>query len=144
MADGRVRGGGILSLGGVLTEHWDVIEADLHRHYAVDILDVFRGLLSWRKLRVLIEQLPADSFTKHALAGIEFDPWSATEHLLAMLHDLVADLTWITATVNSKKKIPVPKPLPRPGDKAKTQRETPTIRPSQLKQWLATGEVTNG
>lgn len=46
-----------------------MIEADLHHEYGLDLLDFFRGRLSWRKLSNLIRQLPSDSLTTEAMAN---------------------------------------------------------------------------
>jgi len=43
--------------------------------------------------------------------------WSVTDHLLATLVDSVRELTWITASANSKHKIKRPDPVFRPGDR---------------------------
>jgi hypothetical protein len=68
----------------LLDEHGDAIEADLLRFYRVDLLDLYRGTLSPRRLGVLISALPAKSALVRALNGGE-PPWSRLEHLIADL-----------------------------------------------------------
>lgn len=143
LAPGALPGGGITSLAPVLTQHWDLIEADLHRYYHLDLLDLFRpGRLSWRKLDVLLKHLPTDSAAARAIAGTERDPWGTSEHLLATAVDLLAVQAWMFAKANSKRfNVRAPKPLPRPNDERQAKRDIPTIRPSQLRHWLTTGEI---
>ncbi len=45
------------------------IEADLHRVYTLDLLDFFRGKFSWRKLKSLLNFLPAGSMVAEAIAN---------------------------------------------------------------------------
>lgn len=74
----------------------DVLEADLQRYFHVDICDVWRGTLSLRKVRVLIEALPADSRAARAIAGVEGElvHWSLSDALLGRLADELAALRW--------------------------------------------------
>ena len=51
----------------MVDRYGDEVEADLHREYGLDLLDFFRGLYSWRKLRNLIEKLPSRSLTTEAI-----------------------------------------------------------------------------
>lgn len=53
----------------ILRSHRRALEADLLRFWQVDLLDLHRGLLSWRRLLVLVAMLPADSATLAALNG---------------------------------------------------------------------------
>jgi hypothetical protein len=43
----------------------------LHAHCGIDLLSVFRGQFSWRKLEVLLERLPWDSAYKLAITDDE-------------------------------------------------------------------------
>ena len=129
------------------------IEADLQRYYGLDFLDFFRpgSRLGWRKLVVLLEQLPPESalFTavrnnlpEDELAG-EADPsrapWSMVETLMAVLIDEVRALSWLYASAHSGgKTVPKPSPIMRPGasrrgrrrpfDLATAQRLDPRLR----------------
>ena len=56
-------GGGIARLQAVLRNHRWTLEADLLR-WNIDLLDLHRGTLSWRRLLVLYRALPNDSTTR--------------------------------------------------------------------------------
>lgn len=68
----------------------------MQREYQVDVCDLWRGTLSLRKLRVLLDGLPADSKTARAFAEIddELASWSLTDALLGRLADELALLRW--------------------------------------------------
>lgn len=57
-------GGGIARLWAVLRKHRWTLEADLLHYWQVDLLDLHRGALSWRRLLVLYRALPDDSITR--------------------------------------------------------------------------------
>ncbi|WP_448222460.1 hypothetical protein [Gordonia iterans] len=65
------------------------MEADLHRYYQRDVVDVWRGKLTFRKLGVLIRQLPPESALSRKLLGGR-EPWSLTDYLLSDLWALQA------------------------------------------------------
>jgi hypothetical protein len=103
-------------------EHAEALEADLLRHYGVDLLDWHRGRLSSRRLRVLTEHLPPDSSYARAVHGEQAD-WTVTDHLLAAVVDHLAVANWMFATVNrdeDAEPAEYPEPLPRPGDGSAT------------------------
>ena len=120
------RRGGRAGLHRLLSEHGEALEADLHRYYQLDLLDLFRGRLSWRKLAVLVRHLPLDSATVQAQLG--FLPASRTEHLLYGLLDASQLANWQRAAVNTKKsqRPPAPKRLQRPGERS-TAPARPTV-----------------
>lgn len=68
----------------------------MQRIYAIDVCDFWRGKLSLRRLRVLIEHLPTDSATLRALAGIDSQlaSWSLSDLLLGRLIDETSLLRW--------------------------------------------------
>jgi hypothetical protein len=80
--------------------------------YGVDVLD---PSVSMRRVHVLLERLPP-----HARRGGEV--WSDESELLAVLIDHVAELTWVTASIWSEKKVARPKPVPRPKRRAPVAR----------------------
>lgn len=84
-----------------------MIEADLQRHYSVDLCDFWRGKLTPRKVRVLIDGLPPDSRTAYALGGSE-ERWSLTNQLLARSIDEIAALRWAYGFVHRDPKKPAP------------------------------------
>jgi len=86
--------------------------------------------IGWRKLLILIDNLPPESAVNTAIrndmpewylaeraAGA--DPsksaWSITETLLAVLIDEVRMSNWLYASAHSDKTIPRPEPVRRPG-----------------------------
>ncbi|WP_028807731.1 hypothetical protein [Streptomyces canus] len=88
------------------------------RHYGVDLLDWHRGRLSSRRLRVLVEHLPADSSYARAVHGEQAD-WTVTDHLLAAVVDHLAVANWMFATVHrdeDAEPAEYPEAVPRPGD----------------------------
>lgn len=100
----------------------------------MDVLDLFRGRLSPKLALNYVEHLPVDSVTVTALrGGPEFHGWDRQAFLLADLFDAVAHLRHVTLAANSKdpKKVPEPKPYPRPG--AKTKSAEPDILLSRLR-----------
>ncbi|MFE7572418.1 hypothetical protein ACFU76_36690, partial [Streptomyces sp. NPDC057539] len=98
-------------------EHAEALEADLLRHYGLDLLDWHRGRLSSRRLAVLLQHLPRDSAVARELHG-EAAEWSPTDYLLAQVIDQLAESNWMFATVNRDEDsdpLDFPKPVPRPG-----------------------------
>ncbi|MEV5239990.1 hypothetical protein AB0K89_12890 [Streptomyces cinnamoneus] len=101
-----------------MEEHAEALEADLLRHFGVDLLDWHRGSLSSRRLAVLVKHMPRDSAVNRELHG-EAVEWDASTHLLAALTDHAAVANWMTATINSgedAEPLEYPEPVPRPGD----------------------------
>lgn len=121
-----------------MDEHTDRVEADLQRYYGVDLRDLFRGSLSWRRLGALVASLPPQSALVSAIvtSGDAVDPgdgrphgWSISDYLLAAVVDAVNVNTWTLRQVNSKSKVKPPPPLPRPGERrAVVRRLTPEDR----------------
>jgi hypothetical protein len=86
----------------------------------VDLLDHYRGTLSARRLRVLVQHLPADSNLVRALHG-EQAGWGLTDHLLATAVDQLAVANWLFVCANTgpdDDQPDPPTPLPRPGVEA--------------------------
>jgi hypothetical protein len=101
--------------------------------------------MSYRKLGILIGQLPPESATATAMrnavaesggvGGEEMAPevspseatWSQTEMLLASLIDEVKWLRYEFRVANSKQPGPAPSPMERPGVKGKKRRKRLTM-----------------
>lgn len=101
----------------LVEEHAEALEADLLRHYGVDLLDWHRGRLSSRRLAVLVRHMPRDSALARAVHG-EAAEWAVTDHLLAAAVDHLAEANWMFATVNQDEDaepLEYPTPVPRPG-----------------------------
>lgn len=108
----RRRAGGIHSVTAFIQENGGAIEADLQRHYGIAFSDFFTvpKRLSWRRLNLLLEYLPADSATRR-LVNPEGAGWGVTEHLLAAAVDTLRGANWQRGGGKGSK----PKALPRPG-----------------------------
>jgi hypothetical protein len=85
----------------------------LQRFYGIDLLGLWRGELSPRRLAALVSNLPRDAAVHRATYG-ERARWGDTEHLLADVVDLL-QLLWWAQTKDGSKNRNRPKPLPRPG-----------------------------
>lgn len=68
----------------------------MQRYYGVDLCDLWRGTLSLRRVRVLLEHLPVDSPGARALAEVDgpLSTWPLHDALLARLADELALLRW--------------------------------------------------
>lgn len=98
----------------------------------MDVLGLYRGGTSWRRVRITIEHLPPESVTKTAMRldaearGVQADedadpadaPWSSLEMLTAVVIDRLGELTYVLQKVNGGKP-DKPKPTPRPGVRSK-------------------------
>jgi hypothetical protein len=101
----------------------------------MDVLDVHRGRMSWRRLRVLIQHLPPESATMTALRNSlpeeelaeqadkgepEKSRWSQLEQLVAGLLDATRRVEYVLILANSdgnSRKPDPPEPVRRPGAK---------------------------
>lgn len=115
------------------------MEADLLRYYSIDLMDLWRGGLSFRRLWVLIKHLPSESWTQTKLRDererehelVEpadgpqtFGPWSLENYQLAQLADGLNHLRYVLAKVNGQENYPEPTPTPRPGLNRRVRRQT--------------------
>lgn len=85
------------------------------------MLELYRGEMSWRELRVFVRHLPTDSATARAVRGSapEEDAWTLDRQLLASVVDAVRENTFATVKLGGDPKktarLKPPKPIPRPG-----------------------------
>ncbi|MFG3660235.1 hypothetical protein [Streptomyces sp. NPDC047706] len=85
------------------------------------LLDLWRGTLSWRELRVFLSHLPHDSATARAVRGStpEEEAWTLDRQLLATIADAVRENTFATIKLGGDPKktgrLKPPRPIPRPG-----------------------------
>jgi hypothetical protein len=107
------------------------VEADLLRYFSIDLMDLWRGRLSFRRLALLIRHLPSESWTQTALrdaaegelaepadnelASFTGQPWALANYQLASLKDEIAHLRFVVARSAGNDKYPPPTPTPRPG-----------------------------
>lgn len=92
-----------------------MIEADLLRWYRLDLQrDLGTPRLTWRRLRVLLGQLPRESGLVQRTGG-DAVRWGAQEHLLASVVDELRIIDWHYVSSHSRKRVPSPPMIPRPG-----------------------------
>lgn len=119
-----------------LAEHGEAVEADLLRFYRLDLAEVGTMRLSWRRLGVLIRQLPREAATVQAVSGAAAR-WGDVEHLLAGIFDAVQLHNWQYAAAHAPKgkRPPRPRPLARPGTDSAPSRRT-GLTPRQIRARL--------
>jgi len=94
--------------------------------------------LPWDELRDLVTHLPRESATVRAQVG-EQARWGESEHLLAVVIDLLQGQLWQFAAAHSKKKKPKkPKPYPRPGvaDPSRRRFGTKRMTLGEAREWM--------
>jgi hypothetical protein len=100
----------------------------------VDVLDYHRDRLSARRLRVLVQHLPADSALVRTLRG-ESAEWGLTEHLLAAAVDELAVGNWLFASAHAPEHADAPerpRQVPRPGVEDERDAEPVSATPGQI------------
>ncbi len=81
--------------------------------------DLGTDRLSWRRLGVLIANLPPESATVREIVGAEYGSWTTTDFLLAGVIDVLNGANWQRGGGKGSR----PKPLPRPKSLAQLERE---------------------
>ena len=131
----------------------EALEADLLRYFQVDLLDLYRGRLSLRRLRVLINALPPDAAIYRR--NDEHGGWTVTDHLLATVIDALGAVGYYSLVgphVDPKRlrSVKPPQRMHRPGDEARKRRRRQATS-DDLKQifggataYRPTPEVTDG
>lgn len=107
----------------LLTEYEGPLTADFQRVYNLRLIDAVKSR-TWDELLDLIRWLPTGSAfisAKEDKPGL-FN-WTATDDLLLGLVNLVQHNTYVTAQVQSTKKIRAPKPIPGPRGDSKSSGE---------------------
>ena len=124
----RPGAGGISGLRRLLTEHGEAVEWDIARYWpGRSLLELYRGEMSWRELRVFLRYLPADSATARAVRGStpDEDAWTLDRHLLASAVDAIRENTFATIKLGADPKktgrLRPPDPIPRPGVEQRKQ-----------------------
>lgn len=122
----RAGAGGISGLRRLLEEHGEAVEWDVARYWpGRSLLELYRGEMSWRELRVFLRFLPPDSATARAVRGStpEEDAWTLDRHLLAAAVDAIRENTFATVKLGGDPKktgrLRPPDPIPRPGVESK-------------------------
>lgn len=115
-----------------------MIEADLQRHYQVPLTGLWTGQLTLRRLRVLLEQLPPDSNTAYALAGVDPGPlryWSVGDALLGRIADELSQYRWqwemAHQSKGSRRRAPA-SVLPQLRPREQAGQDVPVVSPHEL------------
>jgi hypothetical protein len=103
----------------------------LLQHFGVDLLDLWRGRLSLRRLNVLIGSLLRQAGRSVLAAAVdESAEWSESEYILARISDALDLSNWLFYQANSgegAESVEAPTPLPRPGqEESSFEPETPS------------------
>ncbi|MFF8485155.1 hypothetical protein [Streptomyces antibioticus] len=85
------------------------------------LLELYRGEMSWRELRVFLRYLPQDSATSRAVRGAspEEETWTLERQLLASAVDAIREGTYALVRLQGDpkktKRLRPPEPIERPG-----------------------------
>jgi hypothetical protein len=99
------------------------------RWYGIDLLDLWRGRLTWRRAGILLANLPPGSAVSRAKGSNT--AWTEAEHLLAGITDVLLTANWQRAGAKGAR----PKPLMRPAD-VKAAAETKDRIPQRAMAFL--------
>lgn len=113
------------------------MECDLSRYHRLDLLDLYRGRLAWRKVLVFATHLPRESSLVTAVVG-EPAEWSVTDHLLAHVVDGINHLLYAYIAAHSKSKPAAPKPFPRPVARSSNNVREPLSTPNDIHAFMTT------
>ena len=127
MAEAQRHGaGGIAGLSEFLRRYGEAVEWDMARYWpGRSLLELYRGTLSWRELRVFLAHLPPDSATARAVnpRSAEEEFWTPERHLIATVADAVREGTYAQVKLHGDptktKRLRPPDPIPRPGVKSR-------------------------
>lgn len=92
------------------------------------LLELYRGTLSWRELRIFLKFLPPDSATARAVRGStpDEDTWTLDRQLLAAAVDSVRENTFAMVKLHGDpkktKRMKPPDPIERPGVQPRSQK----------------------
>ncbi|MGI5196932.1 hypothetical protein ACQEVY_25395 [Streptomyces sp. CA-288835] len=105
----------------VIQEFPDELEADLLEFFGVDLLNLWRGRLSLRRIGVLINSLMNKPGRSTLLMAMdERAKWSEREYLLARMSDALelSNFLFLKANVPDEdaRDLEFPAPIPRPGE----------------------------
>lgn len=114
----RAGAGGIAGLLEFLRRYGEAVEWDIPHYWpGRSLLELYRGEMSWRELRVFLKGLPPESATARAVNPD--NAWSLDQQLVATVADAVRELTHLTLVVHTDAKkrgrLKPPEPIERPG-----------------------------
>ena len=77
----------------------------MQRYYGIDLLDFWRGNITYRQLLVYVYHMPVESRTSSLLSEKpELQEWGLTQYLLGFIADRLADLNFAYAQVHTEEK----------------------------------------
>lgn len=105
----------------VIQEFPDELEADLLEFFSVDLLDLWHGRLSLRRIGVLISSLMSKPGRSTLLMAMdERAKWSEGNYMLARVSDALelSNFLFLKANVDESdaRDLELPPPIPRPGE----------------------------
>lgn len=103
----------------VIQEFPDELEADLLEFFSVDLLDLWRGRLSLRRIGVLVHSLMAKPGRSTLLMAMdERAKWPESNYMLARVSDALelSNFLFLKANVDDSSGLDLPPPIPRPGE----------------------------
>ncbi|MEV3860711.1 hypothetical protein AB0J38_41180 [Streptomyces sp. NPDC050095] len=121
----------------VIREFTSELEADLLEFFGIDLLDVWRGRLSLRRIGVLIDALVKKPGRSTLLAAMdERASWSESDYLLARVSDALelSNFLFLKANAEQSDDLELPDPVARPGD--------PEPQPVPEPEFASSGEVS--
>ncbi|MFD9569735.1 hypothetical protein ACFWBI_07810 [Streptomyces sp. NPDC059982] len=102
----------------VVRDYSDALEADLLEVFGIDLLDLWTGRLSLRRLHVLITSLLGRQGSGALVVAVdESAMWSHEAHILARISDALEAANWLFISANSSQdtRLDPPEPMWRPG-----------------------------
>ncbi|MEU6389961.1 hypothetical protein [Streptomyces sp. NPDC046939] len=123
----------------VIQEFPDELEADLLEFFDVDLLDLWRGRLSLRRIGVLINSLVAKPGRSTLLMAMDHRAnWAESDYMLARVSDALelSNYLFLKANVDEDdaRALELPPPITRPGD--------PEPQPEQQPEFSDARELT--
>ncbi|GHF38636.1 hypothetical protein GCM10010218_19780 [Streptomyces mashuensis] len=124
----------------MIQQYPDELEADLLEHFGIDLLGLWRGQLSLRRISVLIKALMGKAGRSALLAAFdESATWSVQEHLSARISDSLelANFFFLKAHSSESQGLTPPDPIRRPGQPEPAKRESNFASGEELSAFLA-------
>ncbi|AEV52147.1 RGL3 [Rhodococcus phage RGL3] len=118
--------GGSLTLAKLIDEHGGALVADLRYFYGVDLRDAVREipLYTPRYILELVRYLPTDSaYVAEKRGGQKYRGWDIRTYLQAASVNATREVGFITAQVNSKKRLTDPPLVETPDSEDREQRK---------------------
>ncbi|MEF3112420.1 hypothetical protein [Streptomyces chrestomyceticus] len=125
-----------------MRDYSDELEADLLEFFGIDLLDLWRGELSLRRLHVLISSLLSRQGSGALVRAVdESAMWSHESYLLARISDALEASNYLFIQANSTEEdfgVDPPQPVWRPGaEVVEPEPEKPAMAsPAELSEWF--------